>query len=61
MLFREFYTGSDTDLTDLERSRLEELFTTQFYVQREIEYSYISTMGEVNLTALENWEAYLSK
>ncbi len=33
----------------------------RFYVQREIEYSYISTMGEVNVTALQNWEAYLEK
>jgi hypothetical protein len=37
------------------------LFAGSFYVQREIEYSYISTMGEVNVTALANWEAYLEK
>jgi hypothetical protein len=29
MIFREFYTGSDTDLSDDERSRLEDLFTTR--------------------------------
>ena len=61
MIFREFYTGSDKDLTPEERQILQSLFTTQSYVQREIEYSYTSTMGSVNQTAMENWEAYLAK
>jgi hypothetical protein len=61
MMFREFYTGSTTDLTPEERAIMEALFTTQFYVEREIEYSYTSTMGSVNETALRNWPAYLNK
>lgn len=61
MIFREFYTGSDTDLSPEEREVLESLFTTQFYVEREIEYSYTSTKGHVNATALKNWREYLKK
>ena len=38
MIFREFYTGSDADLTPEEIRILQSLFTTQSYVQREIEY-----------------------
>ena len=34
MIFREFYTGSETDLTEDERSRLEELFSTRYQVRR---------------------------
>ena len=45
---REFYTGSDRDLTEGEREILEELFSTKLYVQKEIEYSYISTQGSVS-------------
>jgi len=41
MLFKEFYTGSETDLSDEERHRLEELFTTQFYVQVMILKTYM--------------------
>lgn len=43
LIFREFYTGSDQDLTDQERDVLEGLFSTKLYVQKEIEYSYMST------------------
>ena len=42
MIFREFYTGSDEDLSPEERKILESLFVTKFYVQREIEYRWVS-------------------
>ena len=61
MIFREFYTGSDKDLSPEEQRILQSLFTTQSYVKREIEYSYTSTVGSVNETALENWSNYLEK
>ena len=61
MIFREFYTGSDKDISPEERQILQSLFTTKSYVEREIEYSYTSTMGAVNQTALENWAQYLEK
>ena len=61
MIFREFYTGSNTDISPEERQILQSLFTTKSYVEREIEYSYTSTMGAVNQTALENWAQYLDK
>ncbi len=61
MIFREFYTGSQADLTPDERQELEALFTTQFYVRSEIEYSYTTTKGYVNESALENWREYLEK
>ena len=61
MIFREFFTGSDEDLTLDERKILENLFETQFYVEREIEYSYTSTFGSVNQTAMRQWRSYLEK
>ena len=61
MLFKEFYTGSDEDLTPEERQTLEELFESQFYVEREIEYNYISTTGRANDTDYRNWKSYLEK
>ena len=61
MIFREFYTGSDEDLTPQERQIMESLFITQSYVEREIEYSYTSSIGSVNITALQNWRTYLQK
>ena len=61
MIFREFYTGSDKDLSPEERRILQSLFTTQSYVKREIEYSYTSTVGSVNVSALEGWSNYLEK
>ena len=61
MIFREFYMGSDEDLTPSERQILTTLFETQFYVEREIEYSYTSSLGSVNKTALQNWKGYLKK
>ena len=61
MIFREFYTGSNKDISPEERQILQSLFTTKSYVEREIEYSYTSTMGAVNQTALENWAQYLEK
>ena len=61
MIFREFYTGSNKDISPEERQILQSLFTTKSYVEREIEYSYTSTMGAVNQTALENWAQYLDK
>ena len=61
MIFREFYTGSAKDISPEERQILKSLFTTKSYVEREIEYSYTSTMGAVNQTALENWAQYLDK
>ena len=61
MIFREFYTGSHQDLSPEERELLESLFVTQFYVEREIEYSYTSSLGSVNKTALQNWRGYLKK
>ena len=61
MIFREFYTGSDKDISPEERQILQSLFTTKSYVEREINYSYTSTMGAVNQTALENWAQYLDK
>ncbi len=51
--FREFYIGSDQDLTDSERATLEELFSTKLYVQKEIEYSYISTKGSVSQSRMK--------
>ena len=61
MIFREFYTGSDEDLSPSERGLLESMFSSQFYVEREIEYGYITTKGTVNKTALKNWKGYLKK
>ena len=61
MIFREFYMGSDEDLTPSERQILTTLFETQFYVEREIEYSYTSSLGSVNKTAPQNWKGYLKK
>ena len=61
MLFREFYSGSDEDLSEEDRKVLSDLFSSKFYVQKEIEYSYISTVGYVNQTAMENWKDYLHK
>ena len=61
MIFREFYTGSDEDLSPSERGLLESMFSTQAYVEREIEYGYMTKMGAVNKTALKNWKGYLKK
>ena len=66
LLFREFYTGSDKELSVEEREILESLFTTKFYVQREIEYSYITVKGEANAStdlpkAYANWTGYLER
>ena len=61
MIFREFYTGSDEDLSETERKLLEAMFSSKSYVQREIEYGYTSKIGAVNTTALENWKAYFKK
>lgn len=66
ILFREFYTGSDTDLTNEERDVLKALFTTKFYVNLEQQYSYITTRGDANASKAlpkqyEKWEAYLEK
>ena len=61
MLFREFYSGSDADLTKAEREVLEGLFASPFYVKKEIEYSYVSTRGAVNRTVLAKWREYLDK
>ena len=61
MIFREFYTGSDVDLSESERKILESMFSSQSYVEREIEYGYMSTKGHINKTALENWKDYLEK
>ena len=61
MIFREFYTGSTSDLKPEERQILESLFVTRSYVEREIEYSYTSSLGSVNKTALANWKGYLKK
>ena len=61
MIFREFYTGSDEDLSPSERGLLESMFSSQFYVEREIEYGYITKVGAVNKTALKNWKGYLKK
>ena len=66
ILFREFYTGSDDDLTSEERGILESLFTTKFYVQREQEYGYITMKGEANASQdlpklFKGWEGYLDK
>lgn len=61
MIFREFYTGSKEDLSPEERQIMESLFVTQSYVEREIEYSYTSSLGAVNTTALKNWRGYLKK
>ena len=64
ILFREFYTGSDNDLTTDERSVLESLFTTKLYVHKEQEYGYITMQGEANASQelpklYEKWEEYL--
>ena len=61
MIFREFYTGSDEDLSETERKLLEAMFSSKSYVQREIEYGYTSKIGAVNTTALDNWKAYFKK
>ena len=61
MLFREFYSGSDNDLSEEDREVLRRLFSSKLYVQKEIEYSYISTVGYVNQTAMDNWRDYLDK
>ena len=58
--------GSDEDLSSEEREILESLFTTKFYVQREIEYGYITTKGEANASIelpikYKEWEKYLNQ
>ena len=40
---------------------LRDLFSTELYVRKEIEYSYVSTRGYLNQSALENWREYLEK
>ena len=66
ILYREFYTGSETDLTPKERQMLESLFTTKFYVNLEQEHGYITHIGEANASIelpqkYEEWEEYLEK
>ena len=61
MLFREFYTGSEDDLTEEERGILDALFSTEFYVKKEIEYNFISKVGHANESVYRNWKAYLDK
>ena len=66
ILYREFYTGSDTDLTKEERKILESLFTTKYYVNLEQEYGHMTMMGEKNASRIlpkeyEEWEDYLNK
>ena len=38
-----------------------QIFTTKFYVQKEIEYNFVSTQGSVNQSTLDGWEAYLEQ
>ena len=66
ILYREFYTGSDTDLTKEERKILESLFTTKYYVNLEQEYGHMTMLGEKNASRVlpkeyEEWEDYLDK
>ena len=66
ILYREFYTGSDTDLTKEERAILESLFSTKYYVNLEQEYGHMTMMGEKNASKVlpqeyKEWEKYLNK
>ena len=66
ILFREFYTGSDHDLTEDEREILKSLFTTKFYVNLEQHYGHVTMQGDVNASKVlpkeyEKWEDYLRK
>ena len=38
-----------------------QIFTTKFYVQKEIEYNFVSTQGSVNQSTLDGWEGYLEQ
>ena len=38
-----------------------QIFTTKFYVQKEIEYNFVSTQGSVNQSTLDGWEGYLQQ
>ena len=38
-----------------------QIFKTKFYVQKEIEYNFVSTQGSVNQSTLDGWEGYLEQ
>ena len=66
ILYREFYTGSETDLTPKERTLLESLFTTKHYVNLEQEYGFITTKGDAHAAKVlpqeyKEWEDYLEQ
>ena len=37
------------------------LFSSEFYVKREIEYNFISNLGSANESTYEKWKEYLDK
>ena len=58
MTFSQFHPSEKLTLSS---PSLLQIFTTKFYVQKEMEYNFVSTQGSVNQSTLDGWEEYLDK